>query len=235
LNVPEESMQKAAFACLMLVATAAVIAQQELPPPFPRATATKLLENDRITVWDVVWPRGQPTALHRHVYDQVGTYYQRGGRVITTPDGEKRSAVTDVGSLSTTRRGTTHIEEGTTDPPLRAVFIELKLQKPSGLPQAEAGAAAFPRAGAKQVLDDDRVTAWDYASWAPGADTLMFQAARETIIVWLGDGSLRVTHRVGSPTVVQVKPGTMRHLDRNSGDTLEMTSGSPRAMFFEFK
>ena len=228
-------MHKAVFACLMLVAAATVMAQQELPPPFPRTNATKLLANDRINVWDIIWPRGQPTVLHRHIYDQVGTYYQRGGRVITTPDGEKRSNMTEVGSLSTTRKGTTHIEEGNTDPPLRAVFIELKQEKPSGLTPAEVGAAAFPREGARQVLDDDRVTTWDYGSWAPGPGALKFRAARETIIVWLGDGSLRVTPRAGSTTMVPVKSGTMRHIDRDSAEMLEMTSGSPRALFFELK
>jgi hypothetical protein len=212
-----------------------VIGQQSLPPPFPRTNATKLLENDRINVWDIIWPRGQPTVLHRHIYDQVGTYYQRGGRVITTPDGEKRSNMTEVGRLSTTRKGTTHIEEGNTDPPLRAVFIELKQEKPSGLAPAEVGTAAFPREGANQVLDDDRVTTWDYASWAPGPGALKFRAARETIIVWLGEGSLRVTRRAGSTTTVQVKSGTMRHLERDSAETLEMMSGSPRALFFELK
>jgi hypothetical protein len=227
-------MQKAVFACLMLVVTATSMAQ-ELPPPFPRTNATKLFENDRINVWDIVWPRGQPTALHRHIYDQVGTYYQRGGRVITTADGEKRSNVTEVGSLSTTRKGTTHVEEGNTDPPLRAVFIELKQEKPSGLIPAKAGAVAFPREGATRVLDDDRVTTWDYASWAAGPGTLTFRAARETVIVWLGDGSLRVTRSAGSTTTVQVNSGTMRHLDRDAAEMLEMTSGSPRALFFELK
>jgi hypothetical protein len=74
--------------------------------------------------------------------------------------------------------------------------------------------------------------AWDYAAWSPA---LAFQAARETVIVWLGDGSLQVTRRAGPPSVVQVRSGTMRHLDRGSDETLEMTSGSPRAMFFELK
>jgi hypothetical protein len=231
----EDVMKKAVFAGLLLLMVASGKAQQDLPPPFPRTNATKLLENDRINVWDITWPSGQPTVLHRHIYDQVGTYYQRGGRVITTPDGEKRSSVTQVGSLSTTRKGTTHVEEGNTDPPLRAVFIELKQEKPTGLAAADVGAAAFPRENAKPVLDDDRVTAWDYLSWAPGPGALKFRAARETVIVWLGDGSLQVTAGAGLTIAVQVKPGTMRHLDRGSAETLEMTSGSPRAIFFEFK
>jgi len=66
-----EPMQKGVFA-LILVVTATLMAQ-ELPPPFPRTNATRLFENDRINVWDIVWPKGQPTALHRHIYDQVGT------------------------------------------------------------------------------------------------------------------------------------------------------------------
>ena len=48
-------------------------AGQSYPPAFPRQNATKLVETDRIVVWDIVWPKGQPSPLHRHVYDQVGT------------------------------------------------------------------------------------------------------------------------------------------------------------------
>ena len=124
---------------ILLPLLLAAVAAQDLPPPFPRTNATKLLETDRINVWDIVWPKGQPTALHRHVYDQVGTYYARGGRLITATDGTERRGMTEVGSLSTTRKGTTHVEEGTTDPPLRAVFIELKKDEPSGTPAAAVG------------------------------------------------------------------------------------------------
>jgi hypothetical protein len=233
-------MKHAVLALLMLTATATVMAQEQLPPPFPRTNATKLFENDRINVWNIVWPKGQPTAMHRHIYDQVGTYYARGGRVITTPDGEKRSNVTDVGSLSTTRKGTTHIEEGNTDPPLQAVFIELKKDTASGSPVANVGPSPFPfpRANAKQVLDDERVTAWD-ATWTPGSEGFIYRAARETVIVFLGDG--RVQRKGSSASgamrdvTSDVRAGTMLHLDRGSDEGLEMVSGAPRALFFELK
>src|SRR3954471_6234522 len=165
---------------LLLMCLVVVGAQVVLPPPFPRANATKLLDTDRITVWNIVWPKGQPTAMHRHVYDQVGTYYARGGRLITAPDGTARATITDVGSLSTTRKGTTPMEEGNPDPPLRAVFIELKRETASGLPAADVGGPApFPREGGTQILDDDRVTAWDYL-WSSGAHGLRYRPARET-------------------------------------------------------
>ena len=218
---------------LALTVLGSVAAAQQLPPPFPRTNATRLYENDRINVWDIVWPKGQPTALHRHIYDQVGTYYARGGRTITTPDGQARSAMTEVGSLSATRKGTTHIEEGNTDPPLHAVFIELKRDAPSGLPPADVGRPAFPRDGASRVQDDERVTAWD-TEWSTGSQGFQYRAPLETVIVWLGTGTLRTTVN-GRSTETPVTPGAMRHLDRGAPEMLELTSGSPRVLFFQFK
>ncbi len=228
-------MKKYVLVTLLLVCVVALSAQVALPPPFPRTNATKLLDTDRITVWDIVWPKGQPTAMHRHVYDQVGTYYARGGRLITTPDGTVRAVITEVGSLSTTRKGTTHIEEGNSDPPLRAVFIELKQETASGLPDADVGGPApFPRDDAKQILDDERVTAWDY-TWASGSQRLRYRPARETVIVWLGSGTVRVRQRGRDATVSDVNAGTMHHLIRGSKETLEVVSGSPRAILFQLK
>lgn len=220
---------------VLVVSWAALAAQSSLPPPFPRTNATLLLENDRIRVWDVVWPKGQPTALHRHIYDQVGTYYAPGGRIITTPDGAARTADTPVGALSATRKGTTHIEAGSTEPPLRAVFIELKHDAASGVAAADVGLPAFPRDGAKQVQDDDRVTVWDVAAWSAGPTALRYRAARDTVLVWLGEGTVRVTPANGAATTASVTPGTMRYLSRGASESLDMVSGSPRAMFFQLK
>jgi hypothetical protein len=224
-----------ALITLLLMCVVAASAQVALPPPFPRANARKLLDTDRITVWDIVWPKGQPTAMHRHVYDQVGTYYASGGRLITAPDGTRRAIITEVGSLSTTRKGTTHIEEGNTDPPLRAVFIELKRETASGLPDADVGGPPpFPRAGGTQILDDDRVTAWDYL-WASGSGGLRYRPARETVIVWLGAGTVRITQHGDAATESDVKAGTMHHLPAGSDETVEIVSGSPRAILFQLK
>ena len=135
--------------------------------------------------------------------------------------------------MSTTRKGTTHIEEGNTDPLLRAVFVELKRETASGLPDADLGGpASFPRDGAKQIMDDDRVTAWDY-QWASDPRGLRYRPARETVIVWLGAGAVRVTQRDGASTVREVKAGTMHHMTRGSNETAEMVSGSARAILFQ--
>jgi hypothetical protein len=213
---------------LLVLICAPLTAQNSLPPPFPRTNATKLLENERIVVWNIVWPTGQPTALHRHVYDQLGTYYARGGRVITTPDGNARQAMTEIGSLSTTRKGTTHVEEGTTDPPLRAVFIELKHDAP-----ASVTAGNIPvYTDAKQVLDDQRARVWD------------IQALREetlggspggTVAVYLGNGRIRAVSAAGKDETFVAAPGTMRYVAPADRERQTTTEGTPRVMVFDLK
>jgi len=211
------------------------VGAQSYPPPYPRQNATKLLETSQFIVWRMVWPKGQPTALHRHVHDQVGTYYESGGRRIISLEGEARETTTPVGSLSTTKRGTTHIEEGTTDPPLRAVFIELLHDGPSGPPVASSATAPlFPREGAKQTFDDERVTVWDY-TWPAGADSGPIRYPRNTVIVWLGSGTLKSTAATGEVSNLTVKSGDTRYVEAGQAERIAVVSGSPRAMAFEFK
>src|SRR5262245_15098754 len=215
----------------LVAAISATAYAQSYPPAFPRPTAKKLFETDRIVVWDIVWPKGYATPLHRHLYDQVGTYYATGGRIITTPDGEKRSSTTPVGNLSTTKRGTTHIEEGATDPPLRAVFIEMKKDEGSGQPEA---AAATPppwiRDGSKALLDEARVVVWDY-TWKAGPSATTTYT-RDTVAVWLGTGKIKLTPRGGSATIVDVAPGQVRRYTRGDVETVEVVDGTPREMIF---
>lgn len=220
---------------LMLSLAAVALAAQTYPPAFPRTNATKLLETEQFTVWDIVWPKGEPTPLHRHVYDQVGTYYQPGGRVITSLDGTRRETTTEVGRLSNTRRGTTHVEEGTTDPPLRAVFIELKQDGPSGGAESPGGTRSpFPRTGATQLLDDERVTVWDY-TWPARTASPLTQHGRESIWIWLAEGTLAVTDGAGARTELAVEPGDIRRVARGQVESDEAVAGRPRAMIVSFK
>jgi hypothetical protein len=44
----------------------------KLVPALPRPGATEIFENDRGRVWDVIYPPGMPTGMHRHATDFVG-------------------------------------------------------------------------------------------------------------------------------------------------------------------
>ncbi len=160
---------------------------QTLPPPFPRPNAVKLLDNDRVQVWNVAWPKGQPTPLHRHIYDITGIYIAPGDRMITAVDGSKRPVSNAAGGIVWQFKGLTHIEEGTSDNALRAVMIELKGDGPSGKTVKPAGVPVFS-GGAKPLLDNDRVIVWDY----PGTAAPVRHAhAGDTVVVWTEGGEGR--------------------------------------------
>ena len=59
------------------------------PLAFPRANATKLLENDRVVVWDNVWHAGKPTPMHFHDKDALVVFESTGALQSTGPDGKQ--------------------------------------------------------------------------------------------------------------------------------------------------
>src|SRR5579862_7297690 len=97
--------------------------QQDLPHAFPRENAKQVVDNERVTVWDVTWPKGKPTPLHRHKYDLVGVDLAEATAKVTGPDGRSRTASLKLGNVSWVAKGTVHMEEGTSDNPRHAILI----------------------------------------------------------------------------------------------------------------
>jgi hypothetical protein len=175
-----------------------------LPPAYPRAGAAKVLDNDRVQVWNIAWLKGQPSPLHRHRYDLVGVYYEPGNRMIISPEGAKRPVSTAAWEIAFQREGVTHIEEGVSDPPLRAVFVEMKQPGPYGVDSKTTGVPDFGRGDATQRLDNERVTVWEYTR-APAA--ARHRHPRDTVVVAI-DGQ--------APRAVWVRQGTI-HEDEGTG------------------
>jgi hypothetical protein len=137
-------------------------ASPSYPPPYPREGTTRLIDNQRVLVWDVTWPKGAPPLMHRHPYDMTGIYYWPGARTITPLDGTRRTSTTDAGRIQWLRAGVIHAEEGASDDSLRAVMIELKGDGPSGKIDKPGDVPAFA-VTSMPLLDNERVTVWDYA------------------------------------------------------------------------
>ena len=135
----------------------------ELPPPYPRPGTTKLLENAVVAVWDVAWLK-QQYPLHTHRYDLVGISYAEGDRIITQGNTPGRVVNTKPWVFQTNRAAVTHVEEGASDSPMRAVQIELKAAAPHGT-------AAETPDGLRQAIgapsfENNRAVAW---ALPPGA------------------------------------------------------------------
>ena len=119
----------------------------QLPPPFPRPGTTPLLENDVVAVWNVSWLK-QQYPLHTHRYDLVGMSYAEGDRIITQGSAPGRLVNTKAWVFQTNRANVTHVEEGASDPPMRAVLIEVKPPAPRG---PARGADRWPAPGRRSA------------------------------------------------------------------------------------
>jgi hypothetical protein len=184
---------------------------QTYPQPFDREGTTKLLENDRVIVWDVSWlQRAYPT--HHHNYDYAGVYYAPGDRIIVSQSGERRPTHTNAWDTFFIRRGVTHSEEGASAEPLRAVMLELKEPAPEG-----AGATASTGLG-KKVRESDRLVIWEDIA-AQDTQPPAHRHEMDTVAVAFTAGQ--------KPRVTFIKRGTVDHG--------EETAGADRAYFFELK
>ena len=127
-----------------------LLLQSSYPPAFPRENATKVLENDRVIIWDAVWPKGKPTPMHLHTHDAVAVTIEDGAVTNKTPDGVISGGAPSLAGEALFRdKGVVHSEEGVSDKPRRVIAVELKdvmvppTTKTRGFPNA------FPRAGGK--------------------------------------------------------------------------------------
>jgi len=129
---------------LALLATIVGQAPAQYPPPYPRPGTTQVFDNDVITVWDVAWLK-QKYPLHTHRYDLIGVSYVEGDRLITQGDAPGRLTNTKPWVFQSNVAGNTHVEEGASDPPMRAILMEVK-SPPPGADVTE------PADGVHQVL-----------------------------------------------------------------------------------
>jgi hypothetical protein len=95
------------------------------PNAFPRPGSKKLLENERVVVWDYTWTPGVATPVHFHDKDVVVVYLADGALTSTTPDGASTVNEHTFGFAKFNPGNRVHSEllsRGTA----RAIIIELK-------------------------------------------------------------------------------------------------------------
>jgi hypothetical protein len=111
--------------------------------------------------------------------------------------------------------GVTHIEEGVSDSPLRAVFVELKRPGPDGTADGGSGPPPFAGEAATKKLDNERVTLWEFTASPPAT---AHRHTRDAVAVAI-DGR--------NPRAVWVPRGTV-HADEGVG-------AAPRIYILEIK
>ncbi|HXH05614.1 MAG TPA: hypothetical protein VNI83_03390 [Vicinamibacterales bacterium] len=230
------SERRTAVAALVTAAIGSGIAvgAQSYPPAFPRPGATKVLENERVVVWDVVWRRDEPTPVHEHRRPAMTIVVAPGRRMVRLPD--NRTAVSGelaVGTYAWTERGTVHADQGLSDPPLRAIVIEIADRRvrapapPSGMPRAFSGPES------RKLFENREVVLWDVA--LPPAGLPMHYHDRDLVAVVLGEGRVRSIAADGAVQETDWTFGAVRWAPGGRTHREEVLAGAPRAMILELK
>jgi hypothetical protein len=80
------------------------------PLAFPRPGSKKILENDRVVVWDYTWTPDAATPMHFHDKDVVVVFLEDGDLSSTTLDGQVTVNSSTPGTVRFNPRGRTHTE-----------------------------------------------------------------------------------------------------------------------------
>src|SRR5580765_132594 len=179
-------MSKAALSVLLLLSGAL----QQLPSAFPRPGARQLSDNERVAVWDVAWPKGKPTPKYQSKFDMVTIDLENADMSVTGEKGKAKSQPFKIGQAIFIPKGSSQTEEGTSDPSRHAIVIELKDAVVAPLEYHSAFPDAFPRDGAKKLLNNKRVTVWDY-TWKMGSPTPIHFHTKDVVVVYLETGEVR--------------------------------------------
>jgi hypothetical protein len=95
------------------------------PLAFPRFGSKKILENDRVIVWDYTWTPGVATPMHFHDKDVVVVFLDDGDLSSTTLDGKVTTNSYTSGTVRFNARDRTHTETLVRGKQ-RAIITELK-------------------------------------------------------------------------------------------------------------
>ena len=95
------------------------------PLAFPRPGVKKLVDNNRVFVWDYTWMPSQPTPMHFHDKDVVVVYLADGQLKSTTPDGKSEVNTISFGLTKFNAPNRSHTEE-LIKGSAHAIMVELK-------------------------------------------------------------------------------------------------------------
>lgn len=221
-------------ALLSLLFALLPLQSQELPHAFPREGAKLIFDNERVTIWDVTWIKGKPSAMHRHKFDLAGVYLVGSPIKVTLPDGTSRESTVEEGYVHFQRKGVTHIEEGLVDDnPRHAILIDLKDHVVAPLPDPAGMPKAFPREGAQSRFENERIAVWEYR-WT-GQPTPMHFHGRDVVSVVMEGGEMESTTPDGKSQVSRVSRGEASFTPGNRTHSEKAISGAPRAILVELK
>jgi hypothetical protein len=185
--------------------------------------AQPIVDNERVTVWDVTWTKAEPNPIPPHVHDFVTIYL-----AAATGGSQKKGDVLFAHLLSG-QQGVSKLNPGE-----RTVVIELKDHPVAPIPNKSGYPLAFPRPHVKKVLENDRIIVWSYA-WNPGEPTPMHFHDKDVVVVYMEDTALKSTTPDGKSVINEYSAFQTKFNPRDRIHTELLVRGTGSGIMTELK
>jgi hypothetical protein len=167
--------------------------------------AQPIIDNERITVWDVTSP---------------------------LPPAERDFVAVSLTKRGTALFG--HKGDTPGKPGERTIVIELKDHPVPALPNKTGYPNAFPRPHVVKLLENDRVIVWSY-HWTRGEPTPMHFRDKDVVVVYQEPTALKSTTPDGKSTVNEYHDAEVRFNLRDRTHTELLVRGTGSAVMTELK
>lgn len=192
----------------------------------PSDGATKLIDANRVTIWDVKWTGASRPAT------PTGSDWLR--VVLDGGDAAAGSSSRPLGHVSFFAKGSAEAVAPSGPGAHREIVVALKDLKVEPLKNTSGQPLAFPRPGIKRILENDRVIVWDY-TWLLGKPTPTHFHDKDVVVVYLADGVLASTTLDGKVVDNTHTLGLARFNLRDRVHFETLKSGAARAILTELK
>ena len=215
------------LATIVLFATGLRAADEPVAP-------APVIDNARVLVWSVHLAKGETGPYTPKDLDTVVMFLE-GGRIRSEgSDGRSQVETRRVGDAVWVPKGASLRDSLMSAGPVEEVVIALKDARVAPLVNSSGLPAAFPRPRSRKVLENPRVTVWQY-SWVPGQPTPMHFHDKDVVVAFRQQGTLQSVSPTGEQTVSSYHPGEIRFNSRGRSHSERLIAGRESAVMVELK
>ncbi len=188
-----------------------------------------LIDNPRVTVTKVRLTSYRPYTTDRHDQDAV-LLIAGDGRLSTDGKAAEQRHFGDAIFIPKGQRVTEELQGGEV---VDLVEVVMKDSRPPH-PNTTGYPLGFPRAGAKNTLNNKRAAVWVY-TWGPHETTPLHYHDKDIVGVFRYDGPLKSTDPAGKSTIIRYGAGEVRFTPGDRSHTEGLVSGRQSAILMELK
>lgn len=197
------------------------------------APASKVIDNDQVTVWDVTLNAGEQGPATPADMDTVVMYLE-GGTIKSDGAAGSSTASHQFGDAVFVPKGSAVHDTLVRGGPAHQVMVWLKNAKPKTIVNPTQYPTAWPRPGAVKALENARVIAWNY-SWIKGRPAPTHFHIHQQVVAERFDGAIKTITPDGKFTVGPTKAGEIRFTEPARLHSEEWDSGKVSAVVLELK